>query len=170
MSIKDALNGDELAELLEITPRTVLNWYKAGWLVRVGRRYDVTQSIRSLIKALLAQARGRSSDGGLVKANVAARGRLAAAQARAVELKNQKAEGILLLASDVEQRWSGVTGTLCARMLALSARVGMRLPHLTPFDLSEIDLEVREVLSELSEPRNDPGRAIKGYQDVTGRA
>jgi hypothetical protein len=35
-------------------------------------------------------------------------------------------------------------------MLAVPARVGMRLPHLTAFNISEIDREVRAVLTETS--------------------
>jgi phage terminase Nu1 subunit (DNA packaging protein) len=151
MPIDDKLNKAELAELFGVSVRSIYNWQKAGWLVRSGRNYDVAQSVRGLIKGLLTQAKGRSSDGKLVEANVAARGRLATAQARAVELRNQVAEGTLLHADAVETRWSEITGDVCGRMLALPARVGMRLPHLTPLEISEIDREVRDVLAEMSE-------------------
>jgi phage terminase Nu1 subunit (DNA packaging protein) len=151
MPISDKLSKADIAELFGVSVRSVYNWQKAGWLVRSGRHYEVAGSIRGLIKGLLTQARGQSSDSGLVEANVAARGRLATAQARAVELRNQVAEGTLLHADDVEARWSGITGDVCGRMLALPARVGMRLPHLTPLEISEIDREVRDVLTEMSE-------------------
>jgi hypothetical protein len=36
---------------------------------------------------------------------------------------------------------------LCGAMLALPAWAGMRLPHLSSFDISELD---REVLTEMS--------------------
>jgi phage terminase Nu1 subunit (DNA packaging protein) len=37
-----------------------------------------------------------------------------------------------------------------ASMLALPSRDRMRLPHLTAFDISELDREVRDVLTEMS--------------------
>jgi len=34
-------------------------------------------------------------------------------------------------------------------MLAVPSRAGARLPHLTPFDISEIDAEVRAVFTAI---------------------
>jgi hypothetical protein len=42
-----------------------------------------------------------------------------------------------------------VLSALKARMLAVAARCGSRLPHLSAHDVAEIDREVRDALSEL---------------------
>ena len=73
----------EIAKLFGVDVRTIHNWNGQGWMVRSGRGYDADKSVRSVTKALLAAAAGRSNDNKLVEANVANRGRLAAAQARA---------------------------------------------------------------------------------------
>jgi phage terminase Nu1 subunit (DNA packaging protein) len=49
----------------------------------------------------------------------------------------------------VLQEWSAMLRTIRASMLALPSRVGARLPHLSQRDLSEIDAEVRAVLTEV---------------------
>ena len=51
----------------------------------------------------------------------------------------------LLLASD------GETEAVRAVMLAVPSRCGARLPHLSAHDVSEIDAEVRAVLTEVGE-------------------
>jgi phage terminase Nu1 subunit (DNA packaging protein) len=144
------MNKAEIAELFGVTVRTIHNWAALGWLVRSGRGYDVAASVRSVTKALQAAVAGRSNDSKLVEANVASRGRLAAAQARSVELRNKIAEGSMLPAADVEARWGAIMVEIRAAMLALPSRAGMRLPHLSSYDISEIDREVREVLTEMS--------------------
>jgi len=142
----------EIADLFGVSVHTMHNWQTLGWLVRSGAKYDVEASVRGVVKALQAAALGRSNDTKLVEANVQSRGRLAAAQARSVELRNMQAEGSLLPAADVEARWGEILAGVRAGMLAVPARAGMRLPHLSAFDISEIDREVRAVLTEMSEP------------------
>ena len=149
-------NRKEMAELFGVTTKTINNWNDLGWMARSGRGYDADQSVRNVIKALLAAAAGRSSDNKLVEANVEHRGRLALAQARAVELRNAATEGTLLPAVEVEARWSQILAAVRAGCLAMPARVGARLPHLTAHDLSEVDHEVRRVLTEMAD--NDGGK------------
>jgi phage terminase Nu1 subunit (DNA packaging protein) len=146
----NTMSKTEIADLFGVSTRTITNWNALGWLVRTGYKYDVEACVKGVTKALQAAAQGRSNDNKLVEQNVANRGRLAAAQARAVELRNAQAEGTLLQAADVEIRWGDVLASVRAGMLALPARAGMMLPHLTAFDISEIDREVRAVLSEMS--------------------
>ena len=143
-------NRKEMAELFGVTTKTINNWNDLGWMARSGRGYDAEQSVRKVIKALLAAAAGRSSDNKLVEANVAHRSRLALAQAHAVELRNAATEGTLLPAAEVEARWGSILAGVRAGMLAVSARAGIRLAHLSAFDISEIDREVRLVLTEMS--------------------
>ncbi len=56
----------------------------------------------------------------------------------------------LLPAVDVDLRWGAILADVRAGMLAVPSRAGMRLPHLSTFDISEIDREVRAVLTEMS--------------------
>jgi phage terminase Nu1 subunit (DNA packaging protein) len=44
----------------------------------------------------------------------------------------------------------GILRTARAGMLAVPSRVTQRLPHLSAHDVSEIDREVREVLTEVA--------------------
>jgi phage terminase Nu1 subunit (DNA packaging protein) len=86
----------------------------------------------------------------------AERARLAAAQADLAELKAAKQRRTLLDAGEVEAEWSGVLRTVRAGMLAVPSRCAARLPHLTAHDVSEIDAEVRAVLTQIgSDQRKD---------------
>jgi phage terminase Nu1 subunit (DNA packaging protein) len=84
------------------------------------------------------------------------RARLAAAQAALAEQKLARQRGSLLDAAEVEAEWSGVLRTVRAGMLAVPSRCAARLPHLTAHDVSEIDAEVRAVLTQIgSDQRKD---------------
>jgi phage terminase Nu1 subunit (DNA packaging protein) len=111
---------------------------------------DVAGSVKSVTGYLQKAVAGRSNDSKLIEANVASRGRLAAAQAVAVELRNRVATGEMLPAGDVDARWGRIMVELRGAMLARPARAGIRLPHLSAFDISELDREVRDVLTEMS--------------------
>jgi phage terminase Nu1 subunit (DNA packaging protein) len=77
--------------------------------------------------------------------------RLANAQAVKVELQNAQARKELLPAKAVEAEWSAILRDVRAGMLAIPSRVQQRLPHLSAHDVSEIDREIRDALSELAE-------------------
>jgi phage terminase Nu1 subunit (DNA packaging protein) len=51
----------------------------------------------------------------------------------------------------VEAQWSDIVRMLRSGMLALPTRVQQRLGHLTAHDLAEIDREIRDTLTELSD-------------------
>jgi len=65
------------------------------------------------------------------------------------EQKLARQRGSLLEAEAVEREWSSILRTVRAGMLAVPLRVAQRLPHLTGHDVSEIDAEVRAVLTEI---------------------
>ena len=150
-AVPTTMTRGEIAELFGVDVRTVFNWNTSGWMVRSGSNYDVAKSVSSVTRQLITAAAGRSSDATLVKDNVEHRGRLALAQARAVELRNAATEGTLLPAVEVEARWSQILAAVRAGCLAMPARVGARLPHLTAHDISEVDHEVRRALTELAD-------------------
>ena len=70
-------------------------------------------------------------------------------QADAIALKNAVARGALLEAAAVEREWTSVLAGVRAGVLAASSRIGQRLPHLPLEDITEIDAELRELLTGL---------------------
>jgi terminase small subunit / prophage DNA-packing protein len=48
-----------------------------------------------------------------------------------------------------QSEWPGVLRTVRAGMLAVLSRAAQRLPHLTAHDVTMIDREVRDVLTEI---------------------
>lgn len=77
--------------------------------------------------------------------------RLTKAQADAQELKVQEAQGRLLSSADVERQWSSILRDVRSAVLALPSRVQQRLGHLSAADVSALDLEIRDLLTELAE-------------------
>jgi phage terminase Nu1 subunit (DNA packaging protein) len=112
--------------------------------------FDLKASVTKYVGRLrLARPRGGARN--LNAAAIAERARLAKVQAVKVEIANKLKLGALVEASVVETEWSGVLRTVRAGMLAVPSRVAARLPHLTPFDVAEIDAEVRAALTEAGE-------------------
>ena len=71
----------------------------------------------------------------------AERGRLAKEQADALVLKNARLRGSLVDAEAVEREWGAVLTAVRSGCLAIPSRVGSRLPHLSPADLVEVEVE-----------------------------
>jgi phage terminase Nu1 subunit (DNA packaging protein) len=57
--------------------------------------------------------------------------------------------GELIEAKAVEVEWSSVLRTIRAGMLAVPSRFAARLPHLTKYDIAELDREIRQALLEI---------------------
>jgi phage terminase Nu1 subunit (DNA packaging protein) len=77
------------------------------------------------------------------------RARLAKGQADLAELKVARLRGQLVDATALEAEWATTFRHVRAGMLAASSRCAQRLPHLTAHDVSEIDAEIRQVLTEI---------------------
>jgi phage terminase Nu1 subunit (DNA packaging protein) len=134
----------ELADWLNISLKAIAGHAAAGVVVRVGRgRYKLKESVKKYCEHSRASASGRGS------ATSSERTRLLKAQADLVETKSKAARGELVEASAVAEEWSGVLRFVRAGMLAVPSRAASRLPHLSAHDISEIDLEVRSVLTEV---------------------
>jgi phage terminase Nu1 subunit (DNA packaging protein) len=99
-------------------------------------------TLRAYCGRLSAAAAGRQS------ATSVQRARLLQEQADAAALKNAIQCGEMLPAAEVEAGWSTILKSVRDRLLALPSRVAARLPILTKHDVSEIDHEVRAVLTE----------------------
>lgn len=72
------------------------------------------------------------------------------AQTLRVELRNKIAEGSILPLPMSRRARGEIMVEIRAAMLVLPSRAGMRLPHLSTFDISELDHQVREILMETS--------------------
>jgi terminase small subunit / prophage DNA-packing protein len=148
MQTTDTITTAALADMLGISTRSIRQHAKDGILVRAGKEYALAPSVRAYCDHLRKLATGRGGEAAMSTAT-AQRARLAKAQADFVETKNKRASGELVPAAEVETAWSGVLRTVRAGLLAVPSRVQQRLPHLTAHDVSEIDREVRDVLTDL---------------------
>ncbi|MFK4385817.1 hypothetical protein [Bradyrhizobium sp. USDA 223] len=139
----------DMGRMVGVTARQVRSLADRGHMVREGDdRYAVEASIRAYCAFLRAAAQAR---GGEAASDAAAeRGRLARARADYAETKNAIMRGELVSAAEVEAEWSAILRQLRAAMLAVSTRVSQRLPHLSAYDTSEIDREVRAALLEIA--------------------
>ena len=154
-STGNLISETELADLLGLTSSRIRTLTRDGILKRTAKAtYDRREAVRSYAHALreALTKKGHASKGG--DALAAEKLRLATAQADKLERANAADRGNLIPASDVAREWAGVLRGVRAGLLALPSRVGSRLGHLTPHDLSEIDLEVRSTLNDLSEAEN----------------
>lgn len=142
----------ELANLLGITAGRVRTLTRDGVIRRAApARYRLREALRGYAGSLRDKV---ASAGRPIKQEAddlkAQKLRLAREQADKLALANAAARGELVPVAEVAREWADVLRTVRAALLALPSRVGSRLGHLTAHDLSEIDLEVRATLSELS--------------------
>lgn len=142
-AIPATMTRPELAKLLGL-PESRLRH-----LVHSGQhgQYETVASIRAVVADLAARAARQMASPELQAEKL----RLAAANARKVELHNLRTEGALVPAVEVEREWADVLRTLRAAILALPSRAAARLGHLTPHDLAALDEEVRGILEELAD-------------------
>ena len=145
------ISETDLADLLGLTSSRIRTLTRDGVLKRVApATYDRREAVRAYCHALreALTKKGHASKGG--DAMAAEKLRLAAALAEKAERANAAARGELIPAAQVTREWSEVLRGVRAGLLSLPSRVGSRLGHLTPHDLSEIDLEIRSTLNDLS--------------------
>ena len=143
------LTGDELAALLGISDRMVRELAKRGHVVKAKRgRYHLAASVAAYCAHLRGVAAGRGGDD-QVATLTTERARLAREQADAAALKNGALRGSLVPADKVEREWADVFRTVRAAILAIPSRVQQRLPHLGQADVSALDREIRDALTEV---------------------
>ena len=148
MTSSDDLAGEDLANLLGISTRTLTDLAKRGHVVKAKRgRYSLAASVTAYCAHLRGVAAGRGGDD-QVATLTAQRARLAREQADAAALKNAVVQGKMLLAADVEREWSDVLRGVRAGMLALPSRIQQRLVHLRLHEIALIEDEVRSVLTD----------------------
>lgn len=140
------LTAPELARLLGLSDRTVRDLTVAGVIPKAQRgRYRLGDAVKAYCASLRTAASGRGS-GGLAEQ----RARQAKEQADALAMKNAALRGELLPAAEVEATWSKAAGEIRAGMLAIPARLGMRLSGLTAAERQIIEDEIRAALAAVS--------------------
>lgn len=156
----------EVAEWIGLSERQIARHATEGNVIKLGRnRYDLKASVRAYCAWMRDQA-GHYAPGsagtregppaGSAKARLAEeRERLVREQADAQALKNAQLRAELVPASEVEREWADVLRTVRASMLAVPSRIAARLAHLSADDVSVIDREVREALTDTAEGGGD---------------
>lgn len=141
----------ELADLLGITAQRLRTLHRDGVVRRAApARYRLREALRAYTGGLrdkVAAAGRPVTSGDDLKAEKIRQTREAADK---LALANAAARGEMVAVADVAREWADVLRTVRAALLALPSRVGSRLGHLTAHDLSEMDLEIRATLAELS--------------------
>jgi phage terminase Nu1 subunit (DNA packaging protein) len=152
LKIQDMVAGpNELAERLDLSIEHFQKLAKEQIAVRVATgKYLVFATILNYIRVLRKAATGRDGATGQARAT------LLSAQARIAELKEATLRGELVRASEVAAGNSAVFREIRSRHLALAARLGAKLPHLSLSDISVIDAEIRSFLTGLADPNTYP--------------
>jgi phage terminase Nu1 subunit (DNA packaging protein) len=151
------VSGLELAEWLGVSRQTVAELASAGVVVRVGRgKFELKKSVTAYCNKMRLQVTGRAGGEKAAAGAAAERCRLAKEQADKIAIANAKARGELVEASAVEAEWCGVLRALRAGLLVIPSRAAGRCPHLTPFDVAQIDAEVRAVLMSVGKSESLP--------------
>lgn len=148
----EIIDGPTLAARLGLSVAAVSKLASEGVIVRASRgRYRLWPSVLAYIERLRQSASGRGSP------TADARARLLEAQAQRAEFALERERGEWLRSSEVEMHMTKMCRYLRTAVLACSARVNGRLPHLTKVDVETIDDELRQCLTEMSqwEPGDD---------------
>jgi len=144
------VDGETLAKLVKVHPRTIRDLAQREMVVKVGTdRYDLTGSLQAYATHLREMAAGRGDEQQQLHLT-AERARLAKEQADAQALKNAALRRDLVPAADVEREWSDTLRQLRSKILALPSRLRQSLVHLTAADVAAIDGELRRTLEELA--------------------
>ncbi|MGE0425295.1 MAG: MerR family transcriptional regulator [Reyranellaceae bacterium] len=154
------VSGSELAELLGVSRRSVSEFSERGIIERVSRnRFGLQRSIRLYCDHLRTVAAGRGGDG--TQELTAERARLAREQADATALKNAAARRELVSTVEVEREWSLICRKVRNAILAVPSRARQTLPHLTGFDVEQLDREIRDALTGLGRDDDNLAGAAK---------
>ena len=143
------VSGRDLASAFGVSERTIRDFADRGIVLKTGRgKYKLVESVQLYTEHLRGVASGRGGEDGVLDLT-AERARLSKEQADGQALKNAAARNEMVAAIEVERGWTTVCRRVRNAMLAVPSRVRQSLPHLTAYDASVIDREVRDALAEL---------------------
>lgn len=142
----------DLARWLGVTSAGLQKHIDSGVLTKTPDGYDLHESIIAYCAHLREGASGRPGSEAAAK-NADAKERLTVAQAEAQEMKNKIAKGALINAEAAERAWADALRNLRAQLLGIPSRLRMRLGHLQPSDITTIDREIRDTLTDIGNAR-----------------
>lgn len=150
--LPEVVSAAALSDLIGVSPRSTTDLAKRGIIVRAAGRtgFLLRESLRGYAAHQRKLATGRGGEAGIVTAT-AQRARLIKAQAEAQETKNARERGAVLDAGAVQAGWTDIVRQSRAAVLAVPARCQQRLPHLSAFDVDQIEFELRDALRALGE-------------------
>jgi phage terminase Nu1 subunit (DNA packaging protein) len=154
--LPETVSTAELAQLFGVSAKTVSAWAKVGIVVRAEYgRFDLSRSVRAVVKH---HKRG-AAEATVATAVGSQRERLLRAQADKAVMSLALETGELCRESEVRGEVMRTFYILRSGVMAVKARIGGRLPHLTRTDLEEVDGELREALTALGTCRYDDAEA-----------
>ncbi|MCJ2056655.1 hypothetical protein MKL09_08815 [Methylobacterium sp. J-048] len=137
-----------IAAAFDLSERRIGQLADKGIVIRVGRgKFDLLVSTANYCRHLREVASGRGEDSPDLTAE---RTRLAKEQADRIAIENERTRGTILLADEALHRWSAEMVKLRAQLLAVSGKVAMALPQLTPHEVREIDRVVRNAMTAIA--------------------
>jgi phage terminase Nu1 subunit (DNA packaging protein) len=149
MLLESPCSAEELGLIIGISGRQVRAHAAAGKIRKTKRgRYKLPDAILDYCTHMRHLVVGGGGEQAAAH-GASERARLAKEQADGIALRNAVARGALLEAAAVEREWTSILAGVRAGVLAASSRIGQRLPHLPLEDITEIDAELRELLTGL---------------------
>jgi phage terminase Nu1 subunit (DNA packaging protein) len=145
----ETISGDDLADLLGVSTRTVRELARKGVVERANGKlavYAAYDSIKRYCAHMREQAAGRSDSTTLTEERI----RVAREQGDKLALQNAVTRREMLPAREVESAWAGILRDVRAAFLGLPSRIHQRLTHLTAHDVAEIGRQIRDTLTEVA--------------------
>lgn len=150
------VSGADIADTLGVSRRSVTEFVEKGIVQRIGRnQFSLQKSVSLYCEHLRGVAAGRGGDG--TQELTAERARLAREQADNTALKNAQMRRELVPATDVQREWTLILTRVRNEMLAVVSRVRQTLPHLTHYDVEQLDREIRSALEVCGQDDTNSG-------------
>ena len=138
----DLVSGPELARVLDLSLKSVVALAARGIITRASRgKYPYQASVAAYCAYLRKAVSNRP-------ATTDERTRLLRARADAAEHALEQEREKYVNAAEADAEWTDIKRTIRAQLLVIPNRVAAKLPHLTEYDLGQLDRLVRDVLEE----------------------
>lgn len=140
-----------LAQILDVSPRTIADLDARGKLVRGGPRghYETLPSIHLYLKNLREQAAGRATTTGITLADERAKSERINRQIQ--ELKLADLQGQVVPVDEIAASWGTFCTAVRTYLMAVPSKARAKIPHLTAHDAETIREICRDTLMDLAD-------------------
>lgn len=146
----DIVSADDMAALLGVTRRYVLELANENRLVRVDGKYRLLPSIKLYGDHLRDKAAGRAErDGGSTLATEKAG--LTRAQRESEELKLAAARRLVIPIGEVREGWTKFAVKVRSTLLSLPSKIRATVPHMNAKDAELVAKACRRALDEIAD-------------------